>query len=230
MARRRTHSNPPPPPNAENYVLVKTREGNYWRRKRGTVKEATLNEGYAAQSKRVAYIAPVAARIKKKLNRYLTDLQTGRMVARLTAKLTKTFNQSEKVDYSLLQRMEMQPDHHLDSLLRAHYFVVVEKGEVQVKIRIYPGAVKKLNQDASDYFFELILLYGDPMQEYGLRTESVESKVYQLTKEPTEDCILSLVLPETKFPWMALLKLSTMEGSEMAVAGRHYGLRVIAVG
>jgi hypothetical protein len=40
---------------------------------------------------------------------------------------------------------------------------------------------------------------------------------------------LRLKIPVRKVPWMVLLKVSCMEGNELAVHPRHYGMKVVKV-
>ena len=82
-----------------------------------------------------------------------------------------------------------------------------------------------MNNLVTDYYFELILLYGDAGKENGLRTESEDSDVYEIKKDNTPDCKLRMVLPEQ--PWIALLKVNCIEGNELAGSPKLYGMKVV---
>jgi hypothetical protein len=74
-----------------------------------------------------------------------------------------------------------------------------------------------------------MILYGDVTKEGGLKLGTVESKLYAFGSETTEVCELSLSLPEEDQQWIVLLKVSCLEGNEMAVHPKHYGMKVISV-
>jgi hypothetical protein len=62
----------------------------------------------------------------------------------------------------------------------------------------------------------------------GLRTESMESEVYEIEKNYNLTLKLHLVLPEK--PWIALLKVNGIEGDEPARSYKLYGMKVIGAG
>ena len=66
-------------------------------------------------------------------------------------------------------------------------------------------------------------------QKNGLRTDSIESKLYAFGEEPIEICELRLPLPEDDVQWIVLIKVSCLEGNEMAVHPKHYGMKVMKV-
>ena len=80
------------------------------------------------------------------------------------------------------------------------------------------------------YYIELILLWGDAGSDKGLSVEEAASPVYRIEEDYNTECRLSLVLPPEGQPWMALLKVSCIEGRELAMAPRNYGMKVIAGG
>ena len=82
----------------------------------------------------------------------------------------------------------------------------------------------------SHYYYEAVLLYGDPSVKDALRTENVVSPLYDINSRKEETCVLDVVLPSNGVPWMVLLKLSCVEGEVLAHAGRNYGMKVVGVG
>ena len=60
--------------------------------------------------------------------------------------------------------------------------------------------------------------------------EEVDSPVYGIGEDHKKECRLSLVLPPEGQPWMALLKVSCIEGRELAMAPGMYGMKVIGCG
>jgi hypothetical protein len=99
-----------------------------------------------------------------------------------------------------------------------------------VTIPVDAHTVKKLSTLVTAYYFELILLYGDPSLTNGLRIDSDTSPLYSLNRKEATVCRLSLDLPHKKVPWMLILKISCHEGDSLALHCRHYGMKVIRTG
>jgi hypothetical protein len=68
-------------------VWIITKEGGYWRRKRGTVKKAKLNRAFREGSYFMQLSAPAASRIIQKLRPYMDGLYTGRLNAKISGRL-----------------------------------------------------------------------------------------------------------------------------------------------
>jgi hypothetical protein len=219
----------PPHPNAENYILVTTKEGTFWRRKRGSVKPAPVNAVLARNAEASKITGPAAKRVVDKLRPFLRGLQTGRLTVRIIGALRKALNQNGRIDFTFLEGMELQPEHHLDRLLVSPYKVEQTDHSVQITIPIEKGGVKKHNNIVSDYYFDAIVVQGDATKDNGLRLESAESQVYHFGEEG-KLCTLSIDFPAQKEPWMLLLKVSCIEGNELAVHPKHYGMKVVKVG
>jgi hypothetical protein len=86
--------------------------------------------------------------------------------------------------------------------------------------------MKALNTLVTGYYFEVILLYGDVHRERGLEIISAESKLYSYCVEKTDLCVLTLPVPREE--WCLFLKISSLEGNELAVNTKHYRMKVIA--
>lgn len=220
----------PPCPDPGKYILVHTKESSYWRRKRGTVKKATLNNGFTENIKRSKIAGPAARRIKSRLEGFLRGLKPGRLILALSNALKKAIKEKGEMDFSFLQGLELQKEYPLHKLLQTHYEVEQGNGELQIRIAGGREMIKRHNRLVSDYFFEAVLLFGNPVAENGLRTESVVSKLYVAGQTPKKDCVLTIELPAKRCCWMLLLKVSCMEGNEMAHHQKHYGMKVVKVG
>jgi hypothetical protein len=85
-----------------------------------------------------------------------------------------------------------------------------------------------MNSIVTNYYFELILLYGDAAKENWLWTENTDSDIYVIGADYDKDCRLGLVLPDQ--PWIALLKVGCLEDNTPAFHARLYAMKVIAVG
>ena len=230
MAKRKRHNKRPPGPNPdpERYILVVTKEGSHFRRKRGTVKPALLNSSLQQMADGTTVCSPVAKHMAVMLKQHLRGLETGRLIGRFTALLKKAFHEKGTPDFSSFRDYDFQPDHPLDDLLLVHYTCRAKDGVVEVHIPIEKEGVKKHNQLVSNYYFDLILLHGDAITDDGLKVKCETSPLYSYSTIEESTCTLSVRLPETEEPWMAMLKVSSLEGDELAHHPRHYGMKVVA--
>jgi len=223
----------PPVPFSDDYIWVQTKESSYWRRKRGTLKPAKLNDAFRENVQLTKMVAPAAKRMVAKLQPWLSGLETGRIVLRFSHFLRKPLKTRGRADFSLFGSYEFQERFPLRQLL-VPLQTEVKKDEVKITIPINHRTLKKLSNVVTDYFFELILMHGDPMKERGLKIESVTSALYPFMPgdewKKEVKCKLNVELPANKNPWMVMLKLSSQEGNEMAVHPRHYRMKVLAVG
>src|SRR3954451_20177851 len=99
-----------------------------------------------------------------------------------------------------------------------------------VSIPVNAYTIERHNGIVTAYYFELILLWGDAGSDKGLRVEEADSPVYRMEEGDGTECRLSVVLPPEGQPWMALLKVSCIEGRELAAAPRNYGMKVVGCG
>jgi len=217
----------PPCPDPEKYILVKTKEGAYWRRKRGTVKPARLNGVFAQNVLNSKVASPAAKRIIQKLHSFLHELNTGRLTARLAGLLIKTINQKGYMDFSLLKGFEFQ-NPPLGNLLYAQVDVVVKDSTITLRFPIYHGVMAKRNDLVKDFYFEAVVLYGDVAADNGLRIDSTISRLYSFADKGKYTCEMSLDLPEG--PWMVILKAICQEEDMPSAHWRHFGMRVVEVG
>lgn len=211
----------------ENHVLVQTRESTFWRKKRS---KGRLNEAFARNADLSKQSGPASRRVVQRLLPFLKGIDRGRLTLRISHAFRKSLKEYEKMNFSTLKGLEMQRDHPLHQLLLTDYKVVKDGSGCTITIAIEKDCVKKRNRIVSHFYFEGLLLYGDPAIENGLRVESTESKLYPFGEEPREVCRLCLSLPQDDMPWMVLLKVSCLEGHEMAVHPMHYGMKIIEAG
>jgi len=222
----------PPCPDPDLYIWVKTRKGGFWRKKRGSVNEAVLNDAL----KRNAYLTkPMnesASRILLMLRPYLDNMNTKGIYATLSGLLKKGYNQHNRTDYAFLKELNLQPNYPLENLIGKIYTIKADEKYVKVEIPIDAAVLRKQSMLVSHYFFELILLQGDASVENEMMITSDRSDVYPVgAKFP--NCILEVT--SARIPWMVLLKCGCIESPtantvEYAVSPRHYGMKVVAVG
>jgi len=228
--RNRQKNDPPSPPaDASEYILVRTKERVFWRRKRGTIKNVTLNSGFKKNAEITAIVSPAAKRIYAKLDPFFKGLDTGRFIANVSARLRKALKLNGEMDFSFLLDYEIQPWYPLKKLLDDGYQTTIENNEFIIRIPIR-NTVKRHNKQVSDYYFDAILLWGQPGKSKGLRVESDTSPLYEFGQKTTTECKLTINLPAKKMPWMVLLKLSCHEGNKPANMARNYGMKVVGWG
>jgi hypothetical protein len=210
----------------DNHVLVETRKSVFWRKRR---RRGKLNEAFATNVDLSRISGPAGRQIVKKLKPAMKGIDAGRITLRISNALRKFLKEKKQLSLSALEGMEMQRDHLLHQLLLAPYEIIVEGQTCRIRIGIEEGCVKKQNTLATNFYFEGLILYGDVTKEGGLKLDIVESKLYAFGLVPTEVCELSLPLPDEDQSWIVLLKVSCLEGNEMAVHPKHYGMKVISV-
>jgi hypothetical protein len=217
----------PPCPDPLLYQMIKTKEGYFWRRKRGTVTKVSINKSFAEQVKAVKITAPAASRILGKLEPYTRQLQMGRITMRLSAQLRKGLKMG-KLNYTCLQDFEFQKQYPLFKILMTNYVIVEKKDSLQISIPL-KEAVLKQNNLATHFWFDAVLLYGDATKDNGVKCVDASSSPYAFNQIKETTCILSLPLPKQKTSWLLLLKVGCIEGNEMAMHPKHYAMKVIKV-
>jgi len=219
----------PPCPDPESYILIETKEGAFWRKKRGLgEKGAPLNEGFKQSSEGMAVTAPAAKRIVGRLRPFIEGLSVGRITVRISALLRKQYNKNGNVDYTFMQGFDLQPDYPMKRLLKAPLHITTDKEVIDLRIPVAPYWIEPQGKLVTHYYFELVVISGDCTRDGALRTETETSAVYSIVGAEQEDC--RFVMPVGTRPWLAVLKLCCIEGQELAVSPKDYGMQVIAVG
>ena len=222
MARR-----PPCPGHPPDYVWVKSREKPHWRRKRGTVTEASLNSAYQVSNDRTKIVSPAAKRVRNALAPYMLGLTTGRLNVRICNAFRKALKKNGRLGFACLRGMEMQRDYPLNSMLICNYQVVVGEKNLRIEIPIDWSSVKPFNNLVTNYYFEAIVLWGDVNSGERFKTDSVESALYSIRTEKKSVCVLELEKPVED--WCLLLKVTSHEGDQMAAHTKHYRMKVVGV-
>jgi hypothetical protein len=221
---------PPPPADGAGYVLVRSKEKSYWRRKRGTIKKAVVNSSLKRNATATLMASPAAKRILSKLEPFVRSLQTGRFIANVSSRLIKSMKaNSGEMDFSFLEKYDLQPWYPMENVFKGSYSITEKNNEISIRIPVDKNTVKRLNKEITGYYFEAVVLWGHIQKPRGLRVDSDISPVYGFEDTKTE-CKLSLSLPTQNIPWMLMLKLSCHEGNAPAFHPRHYGMKVVKVG
>jgi hypothetical protein len=217
---------PPCPGNPEDYTLVESKEGMYWRKKRGTKKPAKINTALEVNVNATGIVSPAARRARSALRPYMEGIRTGRLNIRIGKVLRRALKEGKPLGVGLLKGIELQGEYPLNGLVTANYQVSVKGDSVRIEIPIASYSVWPLNPLVTDYYFEAVLLYGDLSKEWGLRTESVVSPLYSYRERSEGVCVLELDLPKER-EWCLVLKLSSLEGKELAAHPKHYRMKVV---
>jgi hypothetical protein len=229
--RKKVSKNPSTPcPDPERYILVRTKKGAFWRRKRGTVKPARLNDVFKQNVNATFVASPAAKRIITALEPYMQGLQTERLVAGISGRLRKALNERGHIDFTYLKGFDFQPDWPLRKRLVYGYTLKQQDRLLKIEIEVDGLTLKRYNRRVTDYYFEAICLYGDATRDRALQVDSVSSPLYSFDSEQKLICVLPISLPGTGDPWMVLLKVSCHEGQELASHPKHYAMAIVRVG
>lgn len=221
---------PPPPPNPENYILINSKDGSYWRKKRGTDTPVTLNDTLTRYNQLTAITSPAAKYLKELLTPFLHKIDTGRFIARVSANLNKSHLSSGKFDLLSMFDYDFQDEEEMKTLMDESINVTLSGHEMKIRVAASHNAIHKKNSIVTQFFWDAIVVHGDPTIENNLRIESDTSPVFNVDTTSKEYHTLSLFLPTRETSWMLILKLSCFEGKEEAHHTRHYGMKVFAVG
>lgn len=219
----------PPCPDPRCYILVQTKEGSYWRMKRGLNKPAKLNENLQASANRMKVTSPAAKRIITALRHQLADLETGRITVRIGSLLGRSLKEDGKMDYRYMTGYDFQPYYPMNDLVRVNVKFEKTEQSLRVHIPMDPAApvLKEMKDGITGFKFAVTIVKGDPSAE--ARSTSMTSAIYPAEiKEPTT-CTLSVMLPPAGTPWILCLKVTCMAGGDVAASYGDKGMQVIAV-
>ena len=99
------------------------------------------------------------------------------------------------VGYSFFEDYDFQKRFPLDKLLEAGYRFSLKNDMLCVEIDLSFEPLKRHNKIATHYYFELILLHGNPAKENMLRVETDQSLLYSFTETYDSKCSMSLQIP-----------------------------------
>lgn len=218
---------PPCPGDPNDYIWVRSKERPHWRRKRGRCKPAPLNAAWRHSCHTTSIVSPAAKSVRRAIETYLRGITRGRLNNRISSAFRQSLTACGHIQLKYLKGIELQRDHPLDGLLQCNYRVTTTEKSVQIQIPVGGGWVKAQNALVSDYYFQAVLLYGDAGKDGGLDSMSTESRLFRYYGEEEGVCILSLPLPEGD--WCLFLKVSSLEGKELAAHTKHYRMKVVAV-
>lgn len=210
-------------PDIGKYIIVHSKEGDYLRAKRTS---PFINAQLAEMAAETCSAA--AKQILTKL-RPFTERMMGRMNVRLSGKMRSAKKQTGSYNYSLLKDFELQKDYPLEALYEGVYQVSHQNNQVTITVPVQTGDVLPHNKIVTAYYFEAVLLTGDAMLPNSLRVEDDRSDMFYFKQQYNTVEVFQFIVPENT-PYLLFLKVACMEGDEMAIHPRHYGMKVVEVG
>lgn len=220
---------PGPCPDPDSYIYVRRRNGGYWRKKRGTGKPAVLNTVLAANAENTKLTMPAARRMLAKLKPFTENFARDFRLQRVATVFSRDLKETGEMSYRLFDRFEMQRDHPLQNIYMTNPKIGINKKMMEVTIDLHGDPLWQKTPTATHYYFELILLSGDPAKENALRVESDSSALYEYEREYDDKIILTIQLPDKK-PYMVFLKCGCMQDRWPAGHAKNYGMKVVGVG
>ena len=212
-----------------NYTWVVTKEGGYWRRKRGTVKPAPLNTTLQLNADITRLTNDAAKKMVLRLQPFLQEMETGRLTARIGGKLKKALAKNNCIDFSFFGDFDIQTEYPLRNILQKPCSISINRKDAIIQIPIQNRTVVLPKRGATEYYFEAIWLYGNPAGDNELRIESVSSALFPLKNTRETTCNLVVPVPDKK-PYMIFLKLSCLNGNALATQPCFFGMQVIQTG
>lgn len=219
----------PPFSDPWNYTWVVSKEGGYWRRKRGTIKPATLNTTLQLNADVTRLTNDAAKKMVQRLQPFLKGMETGRLTARIGGKLKIALAKNRHIDFSSFDKFDIQTEHPLCDILQKPYSISVYRKDAIIEIPIQNRTVVLPKRGATDYYFEAIWLYGNPGEDNELQIDAVSSALFPLKSTRESICKLIVPVPDKK-PYMIFLKLSCLSGHALATEPGFFGMQVIRTG
>ncbi len=227
------HSANKPCPKPGEMLLIKSKEGDFYRMKRSKEGDiaAMKHEGMAASKELLKVLSPAAARLVGELRPYMTRMSPGRINIRVKSCLQRSLKERGELDYSYMESLEFQPEYPLWRLMKYIPGLAEDGEDVVVHIPIPDGgAVNAYNTLVTGYKFTLIMVVGDVVRGDKLRTYDVSSPKYQTGKEVKGGCELRLIRPDEGERWVCVLSIISYEGKNAANSPRHAGMKVVGWG
>ena len=217
---------PPCPGRAEDYSLADRGGYYYWRRKRGTVKPATLNAAMQKRNDAMRALGPVIKQLKMALVPLMQPLPAGTLQNDLFKWLQQYWVDTGLLSFENLQHRDLHRKYRLQKIFHAAYNHAASNEHLQLMLPQCSYAVTPQNKLVTDFVVEAVLLWETSQ---GFETSTQTSSLYAINKGMHTGCDFSWPLPE-QGNWLLLLKLICFEGDEFASHPMHYGIKVIATG
>jgi hypothetical protein len=229
--RKKVSKKPTTPcPDPELYILVRTKHGAFWRRKRGTIKPIRLNDNFKRNVEATFITSPAARRIMDALEPFTRRLQKGYLLAHISGRLKKALNEKGHIDFTYFEDFDFQPEWPLKRRLLHKYTLKLDGRLLEIRLDIDEFLLKQGHQHLTDYYFEAICVYGDATRDRALQVDSVSSPLYSFESRLKQTCVLTVSPPRTGDPWMVILKLNCLMGNSLDAHPKYNAMAVVMVG
>ncbi|AXY73433.1 hypothetical protein D3H65_05330 [Paraflavitalea soli] len=228
--KRKFNSTIPPCPDPDKYVLVRGKYRYFWRRNRGTVKPAVLNEVLARSAAITVQTNNAAKQMMALLSVFTQKMDLGMTTTRVAGAFKKAYLESGKMDFRHMDKVVFQEDYPIYKLFTGHIHQQMVRGSLQLSVGVGSLNVHRPSTKAESYQLHAILLSGDPSKARGIRIETDESRTYSYKEQGQIECKLSLVLPAKNRPWMVLLYLGTKLNVPLNAGPRYQAMMVVRTG
>jgi hypothetical protein len=217
----------PPCPDWNKYIMVHTREGYYWRKKRGADHKVEINSELSANAEAIRITTPLVRQFLNSISHHLKRHYGERMFLRMNHAFKKCLKKNGRVDYSATKDFVFYPRNPFPHQIAGSCSTRLNADKTRLQVEIKPFDIPPQNGLVTEYYFQLILVTGDPNEENRLEVETMESPLFPYGQDRTNTVSFETDLPEDK-PWLAMIKLNSLEMNELAVHARHYGLVVVS--
>lgn len=219
---------PPPPPDPENWILIVPKRGRpYYRRKKKTNE---INAVLTEWTRLTTNGSKGARQIKSRLAPFLYGLDTGRIIAKMTACLNKSYVENGSYDLLNMFEFEFQEDDILRNLLRFDPDVEINGHEMSIKVVASHHVIKPQNEIVTHFCYDAILIHGDPSKDNDIRIDHDRSPLFHIYRPDLAYHTLKLYMPATPTSWMCILKVGCYEKEIPERHHIHYAMKVLAVG
>ena len=159
--------------------------GDHVRAKRGTYKEAKVNDAFKSESKQLVGANVPAKIFKDAIDPYRTDIAEGQLWQRLVSIFRRQLNDHGQYDFGRLPQFELHSKHTLGRLLRISTTTSFDKDDsllqVTINYDLHPKFTKARNVDG--YVLSIIGVFPDSKRKTAA-ARLVTSETIGLTKSP----------------------------------------------
>lgn len=201
--------------------------GPHVRRKRGTDKEAVLNETMVESSNRLIHVNKIASLIFKSISNEHKD---GKLWSRLLSKLRLQLRDYNFNDVSCLLGIECHQKRSLDKMLRSLWEVEVagfSKKQMCISLQM-PGKPSYDNKYLKEFQISMHVLYPD-FEGSKLKKEMAGSDVLQKANCPKSFSFI-VPVPAKATQYAVFMKITECEDGEALNYQQSTGMRCVAVG
>lgn len=222
---------PPCPGDPEKYTLVRGKYGYYWRRNRGTVKPAVLNEVLSRSAAITGKTNHAAKHMMSLLAVFTQHMALGTNTTEVGGAFKRAYLQDGRMDFRFMHEIVFQgKEYPIHKLFKGHVYPKIERGCLQLQVGVGGPNVKAPSRHAAGYRLTAILLYGDPSKERGIKIETEESDLYSFQEKSLVEWKVSMVLPAKNRPWVVLLYIGCKMRDSLPAGPRYHAMWVVKAG